>query len=1322
METAFPRGRGAPSRSSTETSKLNKPSEESNQDQSRQRRDASSERKKKKRSSSGGAASDFLFGGSQKSSENLELVKRRKTAAATTASKSVNILPLGGGGVVHPTNSKGEAYIEALSFSKLNKGMKLLAVVREIHADLVVFSLPNLWSGYMLRSGGRNSNKADRRSRDKSGEEGMPCTSMLSVGQYLSVVIVKAVQETTATGPRRRIQVNCRPSAVNSSSTTSKVARGQVLSVEDHGLLVDLGFGRRGFLSFDDIEGDYTVDEDEDMDDGEQIKDHEEEEENTSPNNGQGRRILTPGRIDDFVIKGKSSEIRQNGGVISLRLPSQEDMASDILSSTPKSLDSLQPGTLVHSKVEGFVRNGLCVTFGNGVFRGAIEVQHLGGYWIPDSKQESSKWKGIFESRLLTARILAVDAASKIIRLSLQPHLINLRHGRFRPSLVVGSVLDKATVIRMDPGVGALLALPTRLPEDVVKTKVNSTLWKQKEYRDAACIQTVYVHISKAMDESQQQDGKTPESAFAKQFAPSTQHPVRILSTSNWIDGISSGSTASNVISALVLSHGDLIPGKVYRQVPVCAHVRGGGILVDFGMGVRGLIPSNQLFDQTTGTSEYRTKMRNVKYALQAKVDVRVLSVDSDEKRCLLTAKRSLVKAKHIFASFEEARVGQRATGFVSKIDDTGLSVTFLNGVYGRVTARSLSTELGVENISENYQVGDVVDCRVTNIKKRIKKQHNAYDDDDMQDGDEEEEHLHCYWELTLSLSLKSDPDGQSAALDPDASERRLTIRAGAILPARSLRIVKLFSGKEKKSGFVPGYAIVSVKSKYLLGSKDIRNAPEYIECKLPYDQILDQYSEEDIHSPESLDTLAETLLVVGKKVDRKGLVMTDPEKSTAEFASGTGKLTVVSIRPQLIEAVESQQSSKGSAGNTDVCVPDLSSHLFVGEKLLGYVAQIDKRYGAFVRFLNGLTGLVPKRSGGLILPLFSTVKCSIVEVDLNARPTKILLSCSETGLDKKTAKRKSEVTIERGDKVNEAEVKDVNFHRAILSIQDEKWKTSQIRARLHFSLARSKILKGPLAAPRYFGNDEPQVTEFHPFYGVDVGSSLTNLTVANVDKKDGHIFVDLTNMPLDLAENTAEDEDVFDPTRIDDVAELATGKRVTGIASAFDEKKGGLWMSLNPSTSAFMPALELSDDERILNDLPRYFPLGSRLSCVVMDGNSFLTTRSKALSSRPRQKNQGICLVSLLQSREKPVDLRPKQGDLVIGRVNRKLRITSPPALMLELRGGYIGRCCITELAEQDEWTNMPLGSFTESKPSENSGSEPDDVAAKSTHRKSFR
>ena len=53
----------------------------------------------------------------------------------------------------------------------------------------------------------------------------------------------------------------------------------------------------------------------------------------------------------------------------------------------------------------------------------------------------------------------------------------------------------------------------------------------------------------------------------------------------------------------------------------------------------------------------------------------------------------------------------------------------------------------------------------------------------------------------------------------------------------------------------------------------------------------------------------------------------------------------------------------------------------------------------------------------------------------------------------------------------------------------------------------------------------------------------------------------------------------------------------------------------------------------------------------------------------------------------------KPTRGDIVIGRIARTMRSTLPPSLMLALRGGYVARCCITEIEEVDEWANMPLG-----------------------------
>jgi hypothetical protein len=53
----------------------------------------------------------------------------------------------------------------------------------------------------------------------------------------------------------------------------------------------------------------------------------------------------------------------------------------------------------------------------------------------------------------------------------------------------------------------------------------------------------------------------------------------------------------------------------------------------------------------------------------------------------------------------------------------------------------------------------------------------------------------------------------------------------------------------------------------------------------------------------------------------------------------------------------------------------------------------------------------------------------------------------------------------------------------------------------------------------------------------------------------------------------------------------------------------------------------------------------------------------------------------------------KPTRNDLIIGRINKNLPQYQAPSLMLSLRGGFVARCCVTELAEVDEWENMPLG-----------------------------
>jgi hypothetical protein len=110
---------------------------------------------KRKKTSKSPVEKDFLFGEPKRtksSSRHSDTKKSKSTTSldsSTSHSKAISGLPLGGGQVVH---LKKDAIIEALSFKSLDKGTKLLGVVREVNRDVCLVSLPSHLTGYILPS------------------------------------------------------------------------------------------------------------------------------------------------------------------------------------------------------------------------------------------------------------------------------------------------------------------------------------------------------------------------------------------------------------------------------------------------------------------------------------------------------------------------------------------------------------------------------------------------------------------------------------------------------------------------------------------------------------------------------------------------------------------------------------------------------------------------------------------------------------------------------------------------------------------------------------------------------------------------------------------------------------------------------------------------------------------------------------------------------------------------------------------------------------------------------------------------------------------
>jgi len=570
------------------------------------------------------------------------------------------------------------------------------------------------------------------------------------------------------------------------------------------------------------------------------------------------------------------------------------------------------------------------------------------------------------------------------------------------------------------------------------------------------------------------------------------------------------------------------------------------------------------------------------------------------------------------------------------------------------------------------------------------------------------------YYQLKLSLKTVVEEEKKVEEKDKtpsaDVAEAKddtsVPLAAGSLLMPKRMKVLQLVNCLRRDDGvFLPGYAIVSIKSKFFTGSLP-NNSSGSVECKLPYEQLLASFGDDLSSPPMELDEIAQTKLTVGKRIEAEGLILSVP--------NGVDALPIVSLRPSLIDTIKKKApSSSSSSEDFSIICPSPKSNLFTGEYVRGYVARIDKRFGAFVRFLDGLTGLIPKLKKGLDEKLYDTILCRVTALDITSSTPKILLKkVSESEIAKKKKKKEGKSKgshggqgqIQVGTVVGDVKVVDINFARAKVYLVDNyDADSSKIRARIHVTMAGA-VAKTKLSKKEKQSKEEHKIGKSHPFYSWKVGDIIPGVRCVAVDNRDGVAYVELANLTEPL------------PCVVSDPKHLPPGSVLSAIVTSVSSipSHHGLWVQVCPGISGFVPALEVSTDPDVLNDLPSNYKVGTRISCCVMEKMN--SNKKEPSLHRHHQKlqtdddhddttkdHQALELSVLLvpgddasdNKKQRPVfkPTKPQRGASVIGRIHTKSRTMGPPSLTLNLRGNFVGRCCITELADVDVWENMPLG-----------------------------
>ncbi|KAG2774744.1 rRNA biogenesis protein [Phytophthora cactorum] len=571
------------------------------------------------------------------------------------------------------TSTKDElkaAKATLLTFKTLRKGMLLLGCVRQITdgQDLMI-SLPNKLNGTVALNECSDEFHEFLQAHKKKLQQGeddeqlQPLSTVFKVGQFVPCVVLA----TGKADKRKQIHLSLRTSLLHTELSPSSLTKGTSL----HATVASVedhgaivNLGIRGVHAF-----------------------------------VPRKELTTPVHTGQhLLVSVLSMNTHTSTATVTI---DRSQVVKAVTRGDSFTLKQLVPGMLLNVRVEDVLENGLSVTFLT-FFTATVEQNHMS---LPCERGWEESYRKGMKAR---ARIVSIDYIAKQITLSMAPHVVHLQVPESLFS--VGDIIEEASIERIDAGIGMLLSLKSKDEdvemEEASDKKESTTNAKWKAFAPG------YVHISNVSDKRVDK--------LEKKFTVGSSIKCRVLGFSPF-DAVASVSCTEHSISQTVLRHKDLKPGtKVNGKI---LSVESWGILMEISEGVRGLVTPQHM-----PAFLLNKKANNGKYKAGKTVSARVLHVDLDANKTYLTMKSGLLSSDlPVLSSFKEATMGFIAHGFITKIGQYGVIVTFYNNVYGLVPMAVLQ-QAGIENLEEAYVLGQVVKARVTRCDANRKRLMLSFD------------------------------------------------------------------------------------------------------------------------------------------------------------------------------------------------------------------------------------------------------------------------------------------------------------------------------------------------------------------------------------------------------------------------------------------------------------------------------------------------------------------------------------------------------------------------------------------------------------------
>jgi len=565
--------------------------------------------------------------------------------------------------------------IEGLSYKRVVPGSIILGQISQINSHDVALALPNNLTGYVpltsisdrlterfeaLAGGGDDDSDRDRLIEEKD----IDLNSCFTLGQYLRAYVT-STGDGASTKNKKRIELSLNPRQANSGLKKSdlvinSIVQASVKSVEDHGLVMELGLDDesvRGFMSSKEVG--HNVDQ----------------------------AHIEEGAVFLCLVIGLSS----NGNIIKLSADPQRMgniKKSNYLVDAP-TVDSFMPGTAVELLVADVTPSGIA-----GKLMGLLDVTadlvHSGagssGKDLEKKYKSGNKIKGRIICTFPTSepRKLGVSLLDHV--LTLRPHVSTSTEGKGAEdpiiALPISSVVDQATIVKVEQGVGLF-----------VDVGVKGTRG--------------FVHISRVTE------GKIEAlSESAGPYKLGSAHKARILGY-NPMDSLFLVSLEQRIINQPFLRVEDVQVGKVVRGMveKLVINAAGvGGVLVNLAEGITGLVPEIHMAD-------IHLQHPEKKFKEGMSVTARVLSVIPEKRQLRLTLKKTLVNSDApIWKSYADISPGAQSPGTLINVLPSGAVVQFYGLVRGFLPVSEMS-EAYIQDPKQHFRTGQVVNVHVLSVE-----------------------------------------------------------------------------------------------------------------------------------------------------------------------------------------------------------------------------------------------------------------------------------------------------------------------------------------------------------------------------------------------------------------------------------------------------------------------------------------------------------------------------------------------------------------------------------------------------------------------------